>query len=177
MDRNIFLIDFEQKSINDHVKRIIEINEYDNEQDNIFKNYKKQPIKIFISSFGGGVYPTISLIDIMAISKTPINTYSLGYTMSAGTITFLMGNERFITKNSTIMVHQLSYGTNSIFIQSQQEQLTQNKIMQKIVDNLFTTKTKLTQKDLDEIYGSKTNKFYSAKEAIKLKIATKYFTY
>ena len=80
----------------------------DDRKENEQKNYQRQPINIFINSFGGSVYDMWALIDIIESSKTPIHTYCSGYAMSAGFMIFLAGHKRFVTKHATLMCHQLS---------------------------------------------------------------------
>ena len=70
----------------------------DNEKDQKQKNYKREPIKLYINSNGGAIDDMWSLIDIMLNSKTPIYTYCTGYAMSAGFLIFLAGSKRFMTK-------------------------------------------------------------------------------
>lgn len=72
------------------------------------KEYKREPIKIYINSYGGNLYDMWSLIDIILNSKTPIYTYCTGYAMSAGFKIFLAGHKRFVSKHATLLYHQLS---------------------------------------------------------------------
>lgn len=55
----------------------------DDEKDKKEKDYKREPIKIYINSYGGKIYDMWGLIDIILNSKTPIYTYCTGYAMSA----------------------------------------------------------------------------------------------
>lgn len=65
----------------------------DDEKDKKEKDYKREPIKIYINSYGGEVYDMWGLIDIIVNSKTPIYTYCTGYAMSAAFNIFLGRSE------------------------------------------------------------------------------------
>lgn len=51
----------------------------DDEKDEKEKDYKREPIKLYINSYGGSVYDMWGLIDVILNSKTPIYTYCTGY--------------------------------------------------------------------------------------------------
>ena len=76
---------------------MLAIIEEDNNNDKEKKEYERQPIKLFINSYGGNVDDMWSLIDIIENSKTPIHTYCTGYAMSAAFCIFLAGHKRFCT--------------------------------------------------------------------------------
>lgn len=78
----------------------------DDEKDKKEKDYKREPIKIYINSYDGEVYDMWGLIDIIVNSKTPIYTYCTGYAMSAAFKIFLAGHKRYCYKHSTFMFHQ-----------------------------------------------------------------------
>lgn len=77
----------------------------DDEKDEKEKDYKREPIKLYINSYGGSVYDMWGLIDIILNSKTPIYTYCTGYAMSAAFKIFLAGHKRYCYKHSTFMYH------------------------------------------------------------------------
>lgn len=55
----------------------------DDEKSRTLKNFKREPIKMYIQSHGGTICDMWSLIDIILNSKTPIHTYCTGYASSA----------------------------------------------------------------------------------------------
>lgn len=67
------------------------------------------PITLEVSSYGGEVYGCLAVIDVMRTAPMPINTLGLGACMSAGALILLSGTgERSLTKNSIVMLHQIS---------------------------------------------------------------------
>ena len=69
--------------------------------------FERKPIKLYINSYGGGIYNMWGLIDIIESSKTPIHTYCTGYAMSAAFMIFISGHKRFVSKHATLLYHQL----------------------------------------------------------------------
>lgn len=55
----------------------------DREQDKKILCYNREPIKLYINSYGDSIDDMWGLIDIILASKTPIYTYCLGYAQSA----------------------------------------------------------------------------------------------
>jgi len=75
-----------------------------------------EPITIYINTFGGSLYDVFAIVDTMEDFKTQgieFHTICIGKAMSAGSAILVAGTKgyRFITKNSTVLVHQLSGGT------------------------------------------------------------------
>ena len=80
----------------------------DDEKDEKEKDYNREPIKLYINSYGGSIYDMWGLIDVILNSKTPIYTYCTGYAMSAAFKIFLAGHKRYCYKHSIFMYHQMS---------------------------------------------------------------------
>lgn len=108
-DRIIYLAnDIRNISIGHTNAYLLSLIEKDDKGEAKEKEYKREPIKIYINSYGGNLYDMWSLIDIILNSKTPIYTYCKGYAMSAGFKIFLAGHKRFVSKHATLLYHQLS---------------------------------------------------------------------
>ncbi len=87
--------------------RIKEYNRQD--EDAGIKPEDRKPIKIFINSDGGAVNPTMSTIDLIEGSKTPVYTYC-ARAYSAGGMLLMSGHKRYALKNSTFLLHSGSSG-------------------------------------------------------------------
>lgn len=70
------------------------------------KNNK--PIKIIINTFGGSLYDGLALYDFIRNLDSEVYTYGYGKIMSMGTFLLLAGDYKFISKRSTIMIHEMS---------------------------------------------------------------------
>ena len=71
--------------------------------------YDIDSIKIYlhIDSEGGGVHQSFRAIDKIKRNKIPIVTIADGYIASAATLIFLSGSERWCTRHSYFLIHQL----------------------------------------------------------------------
>ena len=65
-------------------------------------------IKIYINSGGGSVVSGISSMDTILRCKVPIHTYVDGFCASAATFMSVVGSYRFMSRNSYMLIHQLS---------------------------------------------------------------------
>lgn len=70
------------------------------------KNQKTLPV--LINSYGGSVYNLLQIVDLLDASGLNIVTIVNGVAMSAGAVLFAYGTKRYISKNSTVMVHDVS---------------------------------------------------------------------
>lgn len=66
------------------------------------------PIHLHIQSEGGSLMNTFYVVDLINNLETPVYTYVDGYVASAGSLISVIGKKRFMTKNSFIMIHQIS---------------------------------------------------------------------
>jgi ATP-dependent Clp protease, protease subunit len=178
MDRSLFFPkQVDQATIGELTEKIIRINESDAELQKIYEiydlSYKVKPIKIFIDSFGGLVYPCLGLLSVMDTSKTPIHTYVIGSAMSCGFMILISGHKRFAYELSTQMSHQLStgaFGKIGDVEESVEESVEQSKKLQKILEAETIKRTKMSKKLLKKIFIGKKDFYMNAKQALKLGI-------
>ena len=138
----------------------------DNEKDKKEKDYKREPIRLYINSYGGSVYDMWGLIDIILNSKTPIYTYCTGYAMSAAFNIFLAGHKRYCYKHSTFMYHQMSCwrsGKYQDLVEDREEMDWLNKKNEEYVID----RTNLTQDDINEIREKKKDFYIHSDKAVK----------
>lgn len=102
----------------------------------------RKPIKLLIFTYGGDVFPTNNLIDIINISKTPVYTYNMGNALSAGFQILISGHKRFCLENSRALYHSGSGGTSGTYEQTQAQMKEYERII-KIFENNVLTKTKI----------------------------------
>lgn len=79
-------------------------NRWDNENEIPVK--ERKPIKIFIDSNGGCLTDTLTIIDAIEMSKTPIWTICTGTAYSGGFFTFIAGHRRFAYPHSSFLYHE-----------------------------------------------------------------------
>jgi len=71
-------------------------------------NCKQNVIPIVIHSMGGCCYTALKIVDTIRSSPVPVVTVVNGCAMSAAAVIFSCGSERYMTPNSTIMLHDVS---------------------------------------------------------------------
>ena len=72
---------------------------------------KRQPIYLFIDSYGGDINACFTIIDAIKMSKTPIYTINMGTAYSAGFFIAIAGHKRFAYPHSSYLYHEGSAGT------------------------------------------------------------------
>ena len=113
------------------------------------------PIHLHIQSQGGSLYHTLYIVDLIQSLKTPVYTYIDGFAASAATLISVVGEKRYMTKNSLMLIHQLS-GADSGKFNELQDQMTNMSILMKIIKDIYLNHTNidpemlnvLLQKDL-----------------------------
>ena len=148
---------------------ISKINIEDDEKDNKEKDYKRKPISLYITSFGGSVYDMWLLVDTILGSKTPVYTYCTGYAMSAAFIIFLAGHKRYMSQHATLMYHQI-YCWRAGKYQDLVDDREQTDHLNEMIENYVVERTGLTKDDLLNIREKKRDTYFFAKEAEELKI-------
>lgn len=109
------------------------------------------PINLHIQSEGGSLMHTFYVIDLMNNLQTPVYTYVDGYVASAGSLISVMGKKRYMTKNSFIMIHQLSSSLGEGKLNALDDNMDNlNKFMDTI-RNIYLQKTKIPIDDLNKI--------------------------
>ena len=108
------------------------------------------PIKIFINSGGGTIVSGIASMDTILRCQVPVHTYVDGFSASAATFLTVVGEERYMSRNSYMLVHQLSstfWGTYANF----EDEKKNLDMMMKTIKDVYKKYTKLPMKKLDEI--------------------------
>ena len=107
--RDLLLSDrISQGTVKDIIKDIFEINFDDDEKEEIYKDWERKPIQLFINSYGGSVYDGLALIDVIKRSKTPVHTVCIGSCMSMALWVWLSGAKRFVGESATLKHRLLS---------------------------------------------------------------------
>ena len=108
------------------------------------------PIKLLINSGGGSITAGISSMDTILRTTVPVYTYVDGFAASAATFLSVVGEKRYMSRNSYMLVHQLSsnfWGKYSEFEDEKQNL----DLMMKTIKDVYKKYTKLPMKKLDEI--------------------------
>lgn len=101
--KRTYWIDYEideDYSLIELAKEIVRINIEDKDKET------KEPITLYIHSYGGDLRQAIFFCDLIESSSVPIITVATGAAMSAGLLIFLAGKRRYAFKHTNLMLHQ-----------------------------------------------------------------------
>lgn len=133
------------------------------------------PIRVFVSSPGGAVYPGYAIYDMMRYIESPIITIGAGYVASMG-VPILLGapkDKRFALPNARFLLHQPSGGAGGqlqdIRIQAKEIIGVREKMNKLIADE--------TGQDIEKVKKDSDRDFWmSAEEALDYGLITKIIT-
>jgi ATP-dependent protease ClpP protease subunit len=135
---------------------------------NLKYTYDVNPvIKLHIYSEGGDAFMGLSIYDFIKTLKIPVYTYIDGLIASAATFLFLAGKKRFMTKNSNILIHQISTGFWGKFEDLKDEYKNTTELM-KIAKKIYTDNTSMSKKTIDDII--KRELYLTYQDALKYNI-------
>lgn len=157
------------------IEQIMDINRDDDLNSEIYKNWERKPIKLFINSFGGSVYDGLALFDVIKQSKTPVHTICIGSCMSMGFWIWLAGTKKIIGKNATLMFHDI---TTYVWDKTEtiKQELKEMNRLQKILIDYIIHNSKVKKEQLEDYITRKAEWYIPAKEAIDLELAEEYYT-
>lgn len=125
----------------------------------------REPIKIYIDSWGGSVIDAFSIIDAIKASKTPVYTIITGAAYSCGLLIALAGHKRFAYELSSFLLHEGSIGSEiqdaHKFKKYAEFYNTQLEQMKKFI----IEHSNITPEEYDKI--SKDDNWYTAQEALE----------
>ena len=107
-------------------------------------------VKVFVNSGGGSIVSGIASMDTILRCQVPVETYVDGFSASAATFLSVVGEKRFMSRNSYMLIHQLSsnfWGTYANF----EDEKKNLDLMMKTIKDVYKKYTKIPMKKLDEI--------------------------
>lgn len=107
--REVTIADVIDEETGDAVESIIRFwNKMDDEMD--IPNNKREPIKVYINTPGGSLHATLTMVDAIRMSKTPVYTINTGTAFSGGFFIFISGHMRYSYPHATFLFHEGSTG-------------------------------------------------------------------
>ena len=142
---NILRYDDIDYGVDESILEVSKLIMYFNKLDKDIPIEDRQPIKLLLYSYGGDGQACFSLLDIIALSKTPVWTINMGVAMSAGLLILLAGHKRFALKGSTVMIHRGScfIGGEQSVVESTQKYI---KAMEQKYQDFLLSHTKIDPK-------------------------------
>tara|TARA_B100001778_G_scaffold329781_1_gene331282 strand:- start:544 stop:1248 length:705 start_codon:yes stop_codon:yes gene_type:complete len=151
-----------------HLSEILLKLEYQAMTNEHFPNH----INLYIQSNGGSVMSTLAVVDQINNLHIPVNTIVRGYAASAATLLTIIGNERYIYKNSFMMIHGLKFNdvTVSNLLDVKDLNFNVNLIMSKL-RKLYLNNSEIDSYILDEMFEH--DIWMDAETALKYKLVDK----
>jgi ATP-dependent Clp protease protease subunit len=143
----------------------------DEDEANLLNAEDRKPIQLYINSAGGSVYDGFSAVNEIIVSKTPIHAICSGYCMSMAVVIYAAASKRVAMPYTNFMIHEISAGAMGRNIEI--ERVTkENKRLQKMYDEIITSRTKIEQKKLESVKKNSLDWFFGAEEALQLGLVT-----
>ena len=178
MERKLYLKEnVDEKSVMPLIEAIHRINDDDAEKEKEYNGWEREPIKLYIYTYGGVCYAGFALIDAIRASKTPVHTIVLGTAMSMGIFVFNAGHKRLIGEHATLMYHDVSISTgmNGEMTEGLKIELDEALRLQKMGSDFLMEYSLIEESILKDYINRKADWYISAEEAIRLKIADAYY--
>ena len=176
MERKLYLKeDVDEKSVMPLIEAIHRINDDDAEKEKEYNGWEREPIKLYIYTYGGVCYAGFALIDAIRASKTPVHTIVLGTAMSMGIFIFNAGHKRLIGEHATLMYHDVSLHLDNEMTEGIKIELAEGLRLQKMGIQFLTEYSLVEESVINDYINHKANWFIPAEEAIRLKIADAYY--
>ena len=178
MERKLYLKEnVDEKSVMPLIEAIHRINDDDAEKEKEYNGWEREPIQLYIYTYGGVCYAGFALIDAIRASKTPVHTIVLGTAMSMGIFVFNAGHKRLIGEHATLMYHDVSISTgmNGEMTEGLKIELDEALRLQKMGSDFLMEYSLVEESMLKDYINRKSDWYISAEEAIRLKIADAYY--
>lgn len=124
---------------------------------------ERAPIKIYIDSCGGSLSDTLTIIDSIKMSKTPVWTICNGTAYSGGFFIFISGHQRFAYPHASFLFHEGSTSTGGTSGQFENYTAFYKKQLDQLRD-LVLEHTNISQEEYSKI--RRDDIWYDAKEGV-----------
>ena len=167
LEDRVIWIDY---GVDESILEVSKLIMYFNKEDRNVPVEQRNPIKLLLYSYGGDGQACFSLLDVIALSKTPVYTINMGVAMSAGLLILLAGHKRFCLKNSTALAHSGSGGASGTFEQTE----AQMKDYKRFIDTMSNYNIERTNIDVKTLNKYKSKEWYLyAEEQTKYRVVDK----
>jgi ATP-dependent Clp protease protease subunit len=129
---------------------------------------KKQVLTILVNSPGGQMYDGFAIIDLMDTSRLKIKTVGIGMIASMASLITTAGTKgmRTMTKNSFVMTHQFSTYFEGKYHEVIATRKHDDDLHTRCIEH-FLRHTKMTEKQIKDVILGSSDKWLTAKEALK----------
>lgn len=136
----------------------------------ITSEFEEPKIHLYINSYGGDAYAGISGAHIIQSFPIKIVTIADGFVASSATLLYLSGKERYITKYSQVLIHQIRAYFQGKYDEMKDEIRNTTDLMKSLVQ-FYKETTKLKGSQVKKYLKKEVH--FSTKECIKYGLASK----
>jgi len=131
--------------------------------------FGRPKINLHVNSYGGSIFAGISSMDTILRIRNYVDIITIveGGVASAGTFISVVGTKRKITKNSYMLIHQLSSFTYGKYSEIKDDMKNYDELM-KMIKNIYTQYTEIPANVIDEILNH--DLWWDAKTCLKYKL-------
>jgi len=135
------------------------------------------PVKIVIATPGGNVREGMAIYDAMQLLKKDgciVETIGSGQVFSMGTLLLAGGSKghRYMTKNSMLMIHNISGGTIGT-LPDMETRLKEMKRLKEQFFSVFKTDTDFSEDHLRDLLNEKTDQYLTPSECLRYGVVDK----
>lgn len=144
--RKLFLnTEIDNDSVADAVRHIMQFNKEDKGK----AVEERQPILLYLNTYGGEEAAGFQLIDVIQCSRTPVYTINTGVWFSMGFLIGLAGHKRFATKNAKFLMHD---GSCEMFNSTSKvrDQLDFNNKVEKRIKEYVLARSNISSKEYEK---------------------------
>lgn len=132
-------------------------------------DHPKTPIEIRMNSYGGDAYAMLALYDVIQEASCQIKFYGRGAIMSAATWIMCGSDERHLSANTRIMVHNGWTGAIEGRVTDAELAMEEEKYLQKRLEEIYAENSRMPFDFWHEV--CKRDLYLSAEESIQLGLA------
>ena len=112
---------------------------------------ERKPIKLYIDSCGGSLSDTLTIIDSINASKTPIITINVGCAYSGGFFVFISGHKRIAYPHASFLFHEGSTQNGGTSSQFENYTIFYKKLLNYLKD-ITLKNTNITEEEYEQIH-------------------------
>jgi len=135
----------------------------------------EEPIHLYLTTPGGDAMAAMGLCDIIVSSKNPVYTYAIGKAYSAGFFLLLAGHKKFATKNTQVMLHDISYeisGTPREIASENASSLVASDMIMEFVKS----RSKLSDEYINKVQVERKDLYFVGNDLLELGIIDEFVT-
>lgn len=148
------------------VSEIVAINKDETNED---------PIHLYLTTPGGDAMAAMGLCDIIVSSKNPVYTYAIGKSYSAGFFLLLAGHKKYATKNTQVMLHDISYEVSGTPMEIAAENASSLVASDMIMD-FVKERSNLTDEYINKVQVERKDLYFVGNDLLELGIIDEFVT-